>query len=554
MEKRKVYGGITYISLIALLSLNAFTALPIYAVTEYIPRWTDRPVASGVSGVYTVGSIPAVTSLGSTLYAVGNYLNSTNDHTAFVIYSYTSTGSIQNYFFGYSDTGDVRGNDVAASPSNVYVFGYYGSSGIIVAFDIGLTHYTSYTIVNPPSSSYTISFLGGCVDGDSNVYTVGVEWNMTQSPAKSVMIFEGYTPDLSTRKFSTTISTSQYNLTGWACTVGPDGYVYAVASTSIYYNGNNFPVHLLVFKLSPVNGLFTTYRTIQLYTSQGWVTSYSYQPADIKSDGDKLLVTFTYSDEAVAPDEPTAGASVMAMDTNLNILWRTNISTTSHERFDSIAVGSAGDFAAGGSTNNSYGTGLSGSYFNGFLVVFDSKHNVVKAILSGDTQGSHGTLVYDVANDGEGYIYWSGFAGNDDEYTAYYDVTSEVQEGVSSVKPGLEPPSYKQLSLPVAGNTRVKPVVPFLEAEPSNTVGYNTVGGGLIILKNYRNAGIPVKPRIAPESTPGGNSEGIIVATAEQISPPISPPQPVPESGYIVALTALAASVVVIYWRAGRLG
>lgn len=518
------------------------TAFVAFAQTSYSPRWTARASVYVNQVKYTVDNLWGIGDLGGYIYVSGNYLNSTNNHYGIAVIKYDeSDGGFVSARVVYSSSSDAWSNALTVNNNYVYVVGYVGSSAWIGALDTGLSslaYSNSYSQTN-----HDASYKGVCLDGDGNVYAVGVDWDLTGSKPVSYMLLSSFTSTLG-KKFDATYSGS-YNLSGEDCVVGPDGYLYVVALDRWYSSSNDYyyPVYLYVLKLSPVDGSIVGQISVQLYNDAGYLAGGTDVPAGIGSDGTYLYVAFTYSDNNPS-GSTSAGASVMGLDTGLNILWRYNVSTDYQERFYSIAVGSDGSFAVGGSTNNPYGTGLSSSYFNAFLLVFDSNHNLVKALLSGDSQGSYGTSVHRVVNDGDGYVYWAGYAGDDDQYTVYYDVTSEVSvsKSTSSVQPGLYGTSVKLPEGVLAKSSSVK--VENISRGVNNVLPVKSSGVGVTRVK--------IIPGIL--STPSGDSNGILVATNEQVGSPVQPPAPVPENGLLFSLGVLAGFVFVVVLRPGRRG
>lgn len=523
--------------LVALLGLLAafmvYSGTLTMAETTYTPQWETRLAFSTSVGSYQVDEVWGAGSLNGVLYVSGNYLNSTNNHNGIAVFSVdVNTGNPTAVHYIYSNSYDILSLSLAANDNYVYIVGYYDSAAWIGALDTNLDSLlkTNYFSVSNHASYYNAV----CLDGDGNVYAVGVDWDYSVSPPRSYVLLSSYTPTLD-RRFDQTYS-GNYNTTGTDCVVGPDGYLYIVGLDRMYSNNAYYPVHLIVAKISPADGSLISYTYVPLYNKNYQLSSYTDVPAGIDSTGSELIVAFTYTDDE---STGTAGASVIGLDTSLNVLWRYNISTSYHERFVSVVAGNDGSFAVAGDTNNPYDTGLSSSVFNGFLLVFDGNHDLVKAILSGDEQGSQGTSVHEVFTDGEGHVFWIGFAGNDDEVTGYYDVTNSVSvlKNTAGTRYGLEGKVVKL--------TEIKP--PRLVAVNNKTgttinAWNNNIPGKQLLLKT-----ISGKPSIL--TTPSGYSNGIIVSTREQIGTHSPAPSPVPEIGVLVALGELAGLSLFFLYR-----
>lgn len=525
-----------YIGLLVALIVCIHSGALVVAETSYVPQWETRLEFATSVGSYYVDDVRGAASFDGILYVSGNYLNQTSNHMGTVVISVNgASGSTVKHYYFYSDSYDVISNSLIVNSNYVYTVGRLGYSASIFALDTNLDSVINFNYFS--IEQHVSSYEDVCLDGNGNVYAVGVDWDYSKNPPRSYMLVSSYTPSLN-RRFDQTYS-GAYNLTGTGCVIGPDGYLYVVAIDKEYVASYNmyFPVYLVIVKISPSDGSLVDSNYIPLYNTNYQVSFYTDVPADIDSTGSELLVAFTYSDDQ-PPGSSSAGASIVGLDQSLDILWRYNVSTSNHERFTTIVAGSDGSFAVGGSTNNTYGTGLSGNVFNGIVLIFNSGRELVKAILSGDTEGSYDTIVNKVITNESGYIYWIGYAGNDEVDTGYYDVTNSVDVVKSTAGIGdareLIKGAVKLLDIKAP---RLVEASTYTRTGISHRILYDLHGNKATLAVPKRTPGLL--------STPSGESNGAVVSTDEQIGTPSPPPSPVPEMGILIATGEL---IVLLYF------
>ncbi len=565
--------------LVAILVVMAtFHAATVLAQTSYTPRWHDRPVYLQ----HTINYLEEIATNPSYpyLYVVGQYVVNYQQRVA--VFEYSSSGNLLDSAGYYYGDLDVVINDVELGGDGVYLIGYVAGinyAGIIVKLNPdNLSQVEGYVVLNVTASSDSsdsivgdLYLYGGYVDANGNVYVAGRFINWSSGLHEIFIAAFNSSLDLVNAVFYYIMVNDEYaNASAWDCAMGPDGYLY-VPATVYYYSSssdNNYPLYLHLTKLDPASLDVMASINIALYNSEGYMLRYSDEPVGIDSYSGGVLLASTYTDDNPSSSDPTTAGAVVMLDTGLNVLWRINLSTSYYENFRSIRVASDGGFIVGGYTDNTYGTGLSSSVFNSLVLVFDSNQKLRDAVLAGDESGSYSTGALAVGIDASGYTYWVGEADNDDAYIAYYNVTSALSSSLSYSQYSSFPPAptigrgcsqeIEEAPPSHGGGAAVKlPSCIYLGSR--NIESRRVEAGNLSIIESppdrlvvdghsgaYTASGTS-KAGATGYATPGGESEGIIVAlnASDSLVPPSPLLQPVPEPSLV--LGAGAAAVLVLY-------
>ncbi len=496
------------------------------AYSVYEPVWYDRPEPLGIPVDY----VTAVDADDVFVYAAADFHDRDRGTENASIVVYRLDGTVNDSIVYYYKSGNLTSNDVIEYGDYILfagaVAGTWGFAGVLTVMEkANLSNYSA-VVFNTSSIDLYVSFYGVCLDAGSNIYLVGVSVNVSKTPVEKKAIVAAYYPNLTLRD-AVVYSVANYNLTFHSCIVGPDGYLYVASIASKYLTNAEYPVYVGVLKIDRGNlsdSPASSYKP--LFNSQGIVVYHRY-PVDISTDGSRLVLAFTYTDELPDPSNPTLGGAVAWLDTSLQWLSRRNFSTGENDALLTVEAGSDGSVAAAGGTAYDFGTGLGNTYLHGILLVFNSTGGLEAAVLTGSND--NGTLHLGVAADYTGRVYTGGSHYADT--VSFYNVTSEASAIVAGSRLPRSPTSPAAESLSVARASGLP------EPGPVEASVLEVAASRPLHLEAWSGASL-----VRPLVTPSGGSSGLVVAYQENIS---SPPPPIPEP-WLAAVAAAAASIAAI--------
>ena len=537
----KAGRGVAATTILILLTTTSL----VFAATTYTPRWVIRPSPGGLVLEAATGVSGDPWGSTSNIFVTAYYVDTSTSPAQIksVIIEYDQSGSLVDSAIIYdsSGTGNISLEGIALGPNYVYGAGYYESSttitGVVVATDkASLGASLQYAF----SNFYPSIYYGVCSGGDGSVYATGFYYNGTDY----LMLVGSYTETLSP-VLEATYSHASYNMTGFSCVIGPDGYLYVSGILFMRTGGVNYPVAVFVIKLDPLSLDIVSYRFIEAFNSQYYSIASAFTRNGVAASSSDIVLAASYTDELPDPTNPTPGAFVAILDTNLNIIARKNLTTSYYERFRTVAVGGGGEIVVAGQTNNDYATGLGTSVWHTIVLLMDSSLTVQRSILYGND--SYGSLPYSVGIDLDGYVYVAGYDAADT--LLFYDITSDTV--LQSRQPWLSKPTPRLPQL--FGQEAVAKIAPppllsgvrktSTLTAPSKEVESMPAISTLKLVLARRQLGVL--------ATAGGGSSATLVALNDHVTPPLPPPQPVPEP-WEVGLAALGSIIAYLAYRRTR--
>ena len=520
--KRRVILLIVTLAVIAVVVAEAYSA--------YTPRWLDRPPnAAGGPVDHSV----AVASDAAGVYVASVYRDPATGRANSSITKYDFNGNRLATVDYYITGGSVYFNDLSAVWGSLYVALTVSSNTVNAS--IARIYEENLSVAGARFLSLGLASAGYavCPEASGEVGLVGTALYEEVNNGSRIRVWEGflyvYDSQLNQLRgavYIANFSGTVFNMSFWDCVIGPDGYAY-VAGTLYYWNGAyNFPVYLLVAKVNWTSPNIVANRIVPLYNSQYYVV-YHRGVAGIATDGARLIVAFTYTDERPNATSPTTGGSILVLDAQLNVLARRNLTTDYNDFFYSVQAGTLGDYAVAGATGYDFGTGLGTSYLHGLALVFNPDNSLESAVLAGATDNN--TAFASITTDPQGNLYVAGTAFSD--RLVLYNVTGEAGLALQSrAAPSLAAAERGQANIVEAFRPPEGGLV--LEQKPAPT------GGGGVVAVNTAEP----RPQARPQATPSGASSGLIVAMVENLSPP---PPPIPEP-WMASLAALAAGAYIL--------
>ena len=516
---------ILIITMIVLVILS----IPAYAYTQHNPVWYTRPRAlnrvldNAIATIITTGN----------LYVIHDTVDPTTSYNEIgvTVHSLTDGSMLDSTLYSYTGQGDFYGGDAITLNGRLFIAGTIvdsttGAYGVLLEIDPYTLNIVNQYSLDETGNGYDTVFTGLCSDSSGYVYAVGRQIDQgNHTIFMLVAQFDFSQGTISWVRLKANGQSGLLNITGYSCTVDANNDLYVSGLLYHYSQQTNslYSDSLALIKLSTLNLSILNYHFLPLWNSQGWVIGP--QKNDIIYSSGNLIVAFTYADELPDPNNPTYGASIAAFNSQLQLLWRKNYTTSYDEGFNTIALGNAGWFVVGGWTYNDMGTGLGTTYRHGLLMVFDNVASPTQAFIYGASDNS--SRIMELAVDRNGYVYSVGYDYSD--VLTIYDVTQEVIPAISNVG------SPQPVNMEAQVN---RGLIKVQHQDANYTISIEESGSlSVLMMKAIKKVDI-----VLPHATPSGASSSLIIAYDYQA---VTPP-PVPEPDILVMLTVIAALAVVV--------